>query len=122
MTQSRTAFQAKYQPYWSAPTPKIGLKRYYRSQISGDTRTCVWCEQEFDLEEFWSGSKFGWACSSDRAKAHKKRKQVEQEVAEANKGEDAKEDEGEDEGEDAKEDEGEDEGENEEDQQDQQDE
>ena len=90
MTQSRTAFEAKYHPYWSAPSSKVGLKRYYRSQISGDTRTCVWCEQEFDLEEFWSGSKYGWACSSDRAKAHKKRKQVEQEVAEENKGEDDK--------------------------------
>jgi hypothetical protein len=82
---TRQEFNDKYQPYWDAPTARVGLHQYYRSQISGDTRVCVVCEEEKDLEEFWDGFKYSYACHDDRGKLRGNRKRLERKVAKENR-------------------------------------
>jgi hypothetical protein len=80
----RTDYHARMQPYWSARTPHLGLKHWEMSKVHGDSRTCAYCGEEYPLEEFWTGSRLSYVCSSDRGRSRKRRKEVEQEAVEQN--------------------------------------
>jgi hypothetical protein len=80
----RVPYYDRMRPYWDAPTSQDGLKAFMLSKTTAETKVCASCEEEFPIEEFWTGYVLSGFCERDRKKARARRKKVEQQIDKKN--------------------------------------
>jgi late competence protein required for DNA uptake (superfamily II DNA/RNA helicase) len=84
-TPTREEWFQGLQPYYEAPTSKIGLRNWRLSQTDETERECRNCEETFDIEEFWTGTILSYYCPRCKPKRKKRRQAAERQIAADNR-------------------------------------